>query len=667
MAIILCGTLVVSSAAAQPPVATQTDFRDRVVFGPPFPLERQLASLAQLRDAGRWREATLLIQHVLANASDAVVEAEPHRFLGVREWLHCELVTWPDDGIAVYRESVDPNAIAKYEEALARRDAAAMRTIVDDKFGSSVYDDACWHLAHWAWEDGDLTAAEHYWDRLVPRGYLVSADSDLRLAQYVESDYPPEVVLARLALCRVFLRDRGEAQAAVAAYSQRFSIASGTLAGADGPLAETLRGVIGDVDDWRDDAAQFDTRQVLGLAWTHPLRQVELESEHATPLDAIALRLPAHALLTNGSSLVVLSPHRVQVLDPSTGDALWPTGTSTDDGTVFSDPAGEASGPILAGSGIPRASGVINDGHLYATIGWPLLVSADGEIRELPSRIVGIDLEHGEGLVTWIAEDHSLLPQNWRFAGEPAVIDNRLLVPTTTTDGPIMLGLAALDADDGSLEWHREICGILDTRASRSHVYGRHVLRVSNGDVIWSTPFGCVLKLNADGRLCWAVAYAGENDGADGVSAAEPTVQNGMVFVPCPAASCVMAIDETHGVVRWTTQLRSPPTHILGAGNGVLVVGGQSLFGIDLSNGRQLWQCGFSDAEGAAQVSGVLTGTTAWWTTRDSLLGTDIATGAIVARMEIHAAWGLHGGPLFLGEHHLLLIEADRVSAISIR
>ncbi len=678
-----------ASTAAQgqtPPAASalqfENAFRDRVVLGAEFELERQLASLAQLRDTGRWQDATALVRRLLADAPGAVVEAEPHHYLGLRAWLQSELATWPSEGLTVYRDAVDPAAMPRYQDALSRRDIPSMQSVADEYFGSSVYDDACWQLAHWAWVDGDLAAAESYWSRLLPRSYIVANAADVRVAQPVDCDYPPEQVLARLAMCRIFLRGEYEARQAVEAYRQLFPTEPGTLAGRSGPLSDSLADAFESRQNWdRSKAAGLPAGvsresafDVQGLSWTRELPVSVPTITTATALHHAAPSPATHEVIVHGDTLITLAPHRIQVFNVSTGEPLWPTGDADDDGSVYASTiAEESQHPILSGEGIPRASGVVVDGRLYAAIGWPILVEAETEMRKLPSRIICLDVVHGEGLIDWIVDDRDILPDNWRFSGEPALVDDQLLVPTTTESGSVSLGLASLNASDGTVRWHREVCGVIDTRPARTHVYGHNRLCVSNGQVIWSTMFGCVLKIEPQsGHVLWAVNYPSvEDHGAfsshESSAIALPFVWGGVVYVTGVSQHRVLAIDETHGVIRWSTPIPTRVTHLVGERDGILVAGGESLWGIDASSGEPLWRSGFDSPDGSGTGTGVIAGETVWWTSRDALLGADLRTGALVARHEIHAAWGLRGGTLITTPDHLLLLESGRISAISIR
>jgi outer membrane protein assembly factor BamB len=253
------------------------------------------------------------------------------------------------------------------------------------------------------------------------------------------------------------------------------------------------------------------------------------------------------------------------------------------------------------------------------------------------------------------------------------MIGDQLLVPTTTETGPIVLGLAALNASDGTLHWHREICGISDSRPTRTHLYGHNLLSVSNGSIIWSTMYGCVFKIDPrNGRISWAVSYPSvEENGAHStrstLAMAPPLVRGGMVYVAGASEHRVLAIDETHGVVRWSTSLPTRVTQLVGERDGILVAGGESLWGIESSSGEHRWKCGFDSPDGACIGTAVIAGDTAWWTTQGDLLGADVRTGVLVARRAIREAWGIRGGSLFLSSRRLLLLEPGRISAIAIQ
>jgi outer membrane protein assembly factor BamB len=385
--------------------------------------------------------------------------------------------------------------------------------------------------------------------------------------------------------------------------------------------------------------------------------------------------IPA-SVIVRGEALILIEPDHVQVLNTKSGESYWLSSVPDDEGVIHvSRGTGESRRPILAGVGVPQVSGIVDHGNAFATLGWPILVEAESELRVLNSQVAAFDIAEGEGLTNWLADDHEVLPENWRFTGRPAAAANQIVIPTTTRSGPIALGLSSLDQVSGELNWHREICGVIDTRSLRTHRFGQYLNGIANGHIIWNTAAASVLRIDAtNGDIAWAVTYPSDSFSGERLSRrsdaskiSEPVVADGVVYAIGVAGRRVLAIDEVHGVVRWTTTFPSDVRHILGEHNGVMVVAGDLLWGLDTATGEVVWKCGFESPEGAGVGKGLVAGGAAWWTTRDALFATDIMSGNLITRVGIREAWDITGGDLYLAEDHLLILSPDRLSALAIQ
>ena len=100
----------------------------------------------------------------------------------------------------------------------------------------------------------------------------------------------------------------------------------------------------------------------------------------------------------------------------------------------------------------------------------------------------------------------------------------------------------------------------------------------------------------------------------------------------------------------------------MGAKDGVLVVSGERLVGLDLFSGRELWSAGFEDPPGHGAGRGLIAGRFAYWPTREELLVVDLATGATVRRVRLESVYGFGGGGnLAAGAGWLVLGRADGI------
>ncbi len=97
-----------------------------------------------------------------------VIAASPRRYTSVRDYCQMRIASLPSAAIALYRGRVDAQAQRLFDGASDRHDAAALRTIVEQYFASSVGDDALLALGDLALEGGEHGEARAWWEKLIP-------------------------------------------------------------------------------------------------------------------------------------------------------------------------------------------------------------------------------------------------------------------------------------------------------------------------------------------------------------------------------------------------------------------------------------------------------------------------------------------------------------------
>src|SRR5262249_26840731 len=111
-------------------------------------------------------------------------------------------------------------------------------------------------------------------------------------------------------------------------------------------------------------------------------------------------------------------------------------------------------------TGLPRFTMTIAAGRLYARMGIPGTVGANLPGHMGNSRLVCLDLDHGEGKPLWekfaFQIDHD--GGKWSFEGSPVVARGDVYVGLRRQLPQAQSNVACFDADSGKLRWIRKIC-----------------------------------------------------------------------------------------------------------------------------------------------------------------------------------------------------------------
>lgn len=131
---------------------------------------------------GQWDEAIEALLQVMENDPGRVIAVSERRYTSVREYCQLRLAALPAEALKIYRTRVDAQAKKLYDEAIAGRDAGALRRVVRQFFCSSWGDDALFALGEISLEAGNHGAARGCWETLietpplaVPRGAFEKA------------------------------------------------------------------------------------------------------------------------------------------------------------------------------------------------------------------------------------------------------------------------------------------------------------------------------------------------------------------------------------------------------------------------------------------------------------------------------------------------------------
>lgn len=115
----------------------------------------------------QWDEAVETLRQVMEKYGAKMVPLTRARYVNLADYCQVQIASLPPEGLALYRERVDPLAQKWYEEGLARRNTARLAEVVDKMFCSSWGDDALWALGEIELEKGHYGRARSYWERLI--------------------------------------------------------------------------------------------------------------------------------------------------------------------------------------------------------------------------------------------------------------------------------------------------------------------------------------------------------------------------------------------------------------------------------------------------------------------------------------------------------------------
>jgi outer membrane protein assembly factor BamB len=182
--------LAAQEAAALPSVV-RVDEADQLTCAL---LERATAQL----EAKQWDDAIEAIGQAQESAGNKLLKINGQRYLPVRDVCWQRLAAMPQEGLAIYRQRVDPLARRWYTEGVASRNAELLEKVVDQAFLSSYADDSLLALGEIALEQADYNRARWSWERISPQFRTLEGLSLWRvLAGQKYADKPADPAKAR--------------------------------------------------------------------------------------------------------------------------------------------------------------------------------------------------------------------------------------------------------------------------------------------------------------------------------------------------------------------------------------------------------------------------------------------------------------------------------------
>jgi len=487
------------------------------------------------------------------------------RYLPVRRYGQLRLSALHNtapDALRIYRRQVDALAGRAFEEALAERDEAQLRDVVDAYFASSFGDDALFWLGEFAFQRGDMAVAREHWERISPAFRLATLRPDdvssaggyplwplLRQVDlterwvdveplvhgtrignwlvYPDADVDLDQVRARLVLASLLEGDRARAAGELELFRRISPRAEGTLGGRRGRLVDLLADVLRQSDEWPQlrsalpgwptftGAASRNHRAPRGVdvggppRWSVPLpRQTWLDEQGRAERmrvaeDARGL-LSFHPVVAGNRVLFSTSDRRLalQAVGLDDGELLYRVGEGPDEESLpQGDPPGAAPSSVNY-----RSEGIRHVPRFTSTVvdGRLYLTLAsprDGGDQRLDrrDRLVGLDVEAEGKLVVDVRLQRPAWDGDWRFEGPPVCDGAWLYVSLQRVDAVRTEShVACFGLQRGELRWRRFVSASPTIGSGLSVAAANNLLALHQGRLYYNTNAGVVAGLRAD-------------------------------------------------------------------------------------------------------------------------------------------------------------------------
>jgi outer membrane protein assembly factor BamB len=597
----------------------------------------------------QWGEAIEKLRQVEDSAGSKLFKVEDRRFIPLREYCQLLVSRFPEEGLAIYRDRVDPLAKNWCEDGIAARDAHLLQRVVDQYFNSSWGDDALLALGEMALERGEHQKAFALWEqisrKLRPAGglplWLAFPDTNLNLAD----------VRARLVLTLILAGDLRLAKVELQSLTENHPGAKGKLGGREVIYADALADMIAAAKSWPKPSvsgsdwptfAGSQSRQHVANgtpSLQNPGTPITLRRQNRLPADVVVIQQPVLPKTDNidgktsaRSKTIVLANDcdEIFAFDADTGKPAW-KGDSTTPGRIFwgGERESVAERPIrgrpLPEFGLPQFTLTVFDRWLLARLGSPVT----GQIAErrqatTPSYIVCLDLQ-AEGRLHW-----KLKPDDarWAFEGTPVCDGTNVYVALRYHDdtGASQQHVDCFDLQTGARRWRQMVCAAQSISRGLGNDVTHNLLTLAGDMLYLNTNLGAVAAIEkTDGAIRWLTTYP-RNGKIDPIVPVDrelnPAVYDrGILFVAPEDFSGIMAFDAITGQLLWDSELPGGAAQLLGVSEGKLWASGKELWALDVRSGKEEYQSP-STAGGANSLAtvgngrGLLAGDKVYWPVR---------------------------------------------------
>jgi outer membrane protein assembly factor BamB len=670
-------TALVLLASSAPPAAAQAIDHPNVYLSVSVDAKQKMQSLEGFLAQKNWAEAVDLLMTLAEKQGDRLAptaQESPSLFVNLRAYCNARIAALPTEALDVYRSRVDGQAEAHWKEWRSNRDRAALRTIVDEFFCSTVADKAVDALGEAAFAEGRLNDAVGWWMKLLPRDWSHGGgDSQFQLRCPTPRVDSARVV-AKCILARALSGDGDEAKRLLRMLREKHPSAKGRLGGAEGVYVDVLGKLVGSEaiaapapgDDFptfagneRRNKASSKKADVGGLQFLW-----EFESDPSNERDddpASDSRLP-HFPAVVGDDVYAATDSTVWKFDLKTGKA-----------TRWLDVAGARVSSELSRA---RYTVTIKNRRLYLTV-HDLRSNSEPRIRQrfgprrdwhnVNSTLICYDLDTQKEL--WRANPSDFSADRGAvFEGSPIAVGDDLCVAVTRYDALSETSILRIDASSRKLIWKAVVCeSMTDGTAAEPPMY--NLLTQDDSTIYYCTNLGAVAAVNADtGIVQWAATYQRRAPptsapGDPSVPDLNPcVVHQGRVFALPRDGRRLICYDAETGEKQWESPASLSFSHLLGAHAGVVIATGARVCAFDVATGKLRWVRPINNSPGLGR--GMIAGGDVYWPTRTDIHVFNVETGEIARpAIELFTRLGQRPGNLVQAGEYLLVAQSHRLLA----
>jgi hypothetical protein len=612
--------------------------------------------LADPRNNEVWEQLPDAYYRMALDSGDALVTLPDEANRGpawtsvqVRRLCQQRLTLLPRIALHWYRQRVDAEANALFEQGRRTRSSVPLRRLADELFCSSVGDQALDLLGDLAFERGHFDEARHWWSQLAPLDPLPA--DHLRFPD-------PKVDLVRVQakqiLVLIFQGRLSDAQTRIARFQQQHPEAKGDLAAESGRYGDVLQ------KTWA--AFTLSQSNANDEPWTtfggDPLRNRVLPQALAhlwedgptwrVPLPSLSMGLPRDSQLLNPARRAAFHPiivhqqvlfadHRSVVsYHLTTGKELFRFDLRT---AGLIDPGPGVDNKIL----LPRFTLSADHDRAYVRLGAtgvgppkegaapakPGVQRLKNRVKAEASYLVGLDLTQPEvkkPRLLWHVSAPAVDNARTWFEGSPLVHDGRVFTALARRAGGRVLTSIVCHDTLGRQRWARELCDSPDREDAPSAPRDQqHLLTWTGGQIVYCSHAGAIVAVDAwTGQPTWGVRYQPRN--STEMRLAPPArdlapclCADSLIYAAPFDSDCVFCIDAQTGRVRWTLE-DIDVVHLLGVVQGRLVLATRNgVQAVDAATGQSDWT---QPSEGRLPSlgRGLLAGGGLFWPTVDELL-----------------------------------------------
>jgi outer membrane protein assembly factor BamB len=654
-------------------------FHESVAIDTNLTAQRQLELARVLLGEKRWSQGIDLVRQVAASDSGSLISIGPGRYVSVELYVQMLMAALPAEGLEVARKTLDDSAKMAFEDAVRHCDEGALRSLVRRMFVARSTEQALLTLGRWAWESGRLTEARGCWSRLFPPRDPATPEPFGTALRFPDPQTDASEIGARLVMASIVEGNLNLSRAERAGFRHRFDQARGRLGDREGVLADLLDEMAERARSWafppRDTAVS--TFAVNAARNSVLPREIEVGAARWAVDLPPDLHAPPHLLASDreglgvfpvvrGNLLFTNTAEQVLAWDVRTGKPAWGDDRLDNAAIYTATPDVSAPAPSPNFIGAPWYTMTIADGRLYARMGDPTTAHPRGTLHESDSSLVCLDLNRGEGKLLWKVDAAAIDPQS-AFEGSPLVDRGRAYIAARKGRPRMQTDVVCLEAESGRRLWSRSVCAAVEDIGQSGGLLSHQLLTAGDDAVFLATGLGAIAAVEAeDGSLRWIVTYeSGERDSPSNQhdhreNAPCLFAQNVVVAAPGDSHK-LFAFDSRCGTTLWRRVLPGGVEHLLGVKDGVLIVSGESLWGLSLATGEPIWQVGWTDPASFGFGRGILAGDVVYWPTREDIYVVEQSTGRLRRRIPLLARYVESGGNLVLAGDFLVVAQSRRL------